>query len=160
MSSELRAAAGIDSPRRGGNGHSDCTVCCLLLASVAWHDRHRGDSSPCGQSPMDFESIPLAAQAQCHPSPGHTAMLSRCPATGLQAGRAKQMSSPSPSPLGHSVTHRLVRPLCCGDVQQQGGSPSAGRWCRRALDGGGLHIDAEGIRAPAGRAQWISSPSP
>ena len=28
--------------------------------------RHRGDSSPCGQSPMDCESIPLAARAQCH----------------------------------------------------------------------------------------------
>ena len=27
--------------------------------------RHRGDSSPCGQSPMDFESISLAAQTQC-----------------------------------------------------------------------------------------------
>ena len=28
--------------------------------------QHRGDSSPCGQSPMDFESIPLTARAQCH----------------------------------------------------------------------------------------------
>ena len=28
--------------------------------------RQRGDSNPCGQSPMDFESIPLAARAQCH----------------------------------------------------------------------------------------------
>ena len=26
---------------------------------------HRGDSSPCGQSPMDFESISLAARTQC-----------------------------------------------------------------------------------------------
>ena len=28
--------------------------------------RQRGDSNHCGQSPMDFESIPLAARAQCH----------------------------------------------------------------------------------------------
>jgi hypothetical protein len=28
--------------------------------------RHRGDSNPCGQSPMDFESISLAARTQCH----------------------------------------------------------------------------------------------
>ena len=28
-------------------------------------NRHRGDSNPCGQSPMDFESIPLTARAQC-----------------------------------------------------------------------------------------------
>ena len=27
--------------------------------------RHRGDSSPCGQSPMDFESISLAARTHC-----------------------------------------------------------------------------------------------
>ena len=30
--------------------------------------RHRGDSNPCGQSPMDFESISLAARTQCHVS--------------------------------------------------------------------------------------------
>jgi hypothetical protein len=28
--------------------------------------RHRGDSNPCGQSPMDFESISLTARTQCH----------------------------------------------------------------------------------------------
>ena len=27
--------------------------------------RHQGDSSPCGQSPMDFESISLATRTQC-----------------------------------------------------------------------------------------------
>ena len=34
-----------------------------------WPDhssRQRGDSNPCGQSPMDFESIPLAARTHCH----------------------------------------------------------------------------------------------
>ena len=29
------------------------------------HGRHRGDSNPCGQSPMDFESISLATRTQC-----------------------------------------------------------------------------------------------
>ena len=29
------------------------------------HVRHREDSNPCGQSPMDFESISLTAQTQC-----------------------------------------------------------------------------------------------
>ena len=28
--------------------------------------RHQGDSNPCGQSPMDFESISLAARTHCH----------------------------------------------------------------------------------------------
>ena len=27
--------------------------------------RHRGDSNPCGQSPIDFESISLTARTQC-----------------------------------------------------------------------------------------------
>ena len=30
--------------------------------------RQRGDSNPCGQSPMDFESISLAARTHCHMS--------------------------------------------------------------------------------------------
>ena len=29
------------------------------------HARQRGDSNPCGQSPMDFESISLAARTHC-----------------------------------------------------------------------------------------------
>ena len=28
--------------------------------------RHQGDSNPCGQSPMDFESISLTTRTQCH----------------------------------------------------------------------------------------------
>ena len=38
-----------------------------LFSVPALHpgNRHRGDSSPCGQNPMDFESISLAARTQC-----------------------------------------------------------------------------------------------
>ena len=32
--------------------------------------RHRGDPDPCGQSPMDFESISLTARTQCRCSSG------------------------------------------------------------------------------------------
>ena len=35
------------------------------FASLHPCNRHRGDSTPCGQGPMDFESISLAAQTQC-----------------------------------------------------------------------------------------------
>ena len=35
----------------------------------ACKNRHRGDSNPCGQNPMDFESISLTARTQCH---GHS----------------------------------------------------------------------------------------
>ena len=37
-----------------------------MLALPCTEQRHRGDSSSCGQSPMDFESISLAARTQCH----------------------------------------------------------------------------------------------
>ena len=33
--------------------------------------RHLGDSNPCGQSPMDFESISLAARTKCLAARGH-----------------------------------------------------------------------------------------
>ena len=32
---------------------------------VPGEKRHRGDLSPCGQSPMDFESITLTTRSQC-----------------------------------------------------------------------------------------------
>ena len=47
--------------------------CCLegwgrLKRQVPFKNARRqlGDSNPCGQSPMDFESISLAARTQCH----------------------------------------------------------------------------------------------
>ena len=33
--------------------------------------RHRGDSNPCGQSPMDFGSISLTARTQCRYASSH-----------------------------------------------------------------------------------------
>ena len=44
-----------------------------LFAVAAVAKRHRGDSNPCGQSPMDFESISLAARTQCHVMDGLSA---------------------------------------------------------------------------------------
>jgi hypothetical protein len=37
-----------------------------LAFSTPRRKRHRGDSNPCRQSPMDSESIPLAARTPCH----------------------------------------------------------------------------------------------
>jgi hypothetical protein len=37
----------------------------LEIIRLVSEKRHRGDSSPCGQSPMDFESISLTARTQC-----------------------------------------------------------------------------------------------
>ena len=37
--------------------------------------RQRGDSNPCGQSPMDFESISLTARTHCHIHMGSRAWL-------------------------------------------------------------------------------------
>ena len=41
-------------------------VACWGPHPVVQHKRHRGDSNPCGQSPMDFESISLTARTHCH----------------------------------------------------------------------------------------------
>ena len=45
--------------------NAPCRPPCVLLR-VANSKRHLGDSNPCGQSPMDFESISLAARTKCH----------------------------------------------------------------------------------------------
>ena len=39
---------------------------CCHCFSAQNHQRQRGDSNPCGQSPMDFGSISLAARTHCH----------------------------------------------------------------------------------------------
>jgi hypothetical protein len=37
----------------------------LEIIRLMSEKRHRGDSNPCGQIPMDFESISLTARTQC-----------------------------------------------------------------------------------------------
>jgi hypothetical protein len=37
----------------------------LEIIRLMSEKRHRGDLNPCGQSPMDFESISLTARTQC-----------------------------------------------------------------------------------------------
>ena len=47
----------------------------LDRADVIVEYRHRGDSNPCGQSPMDFESISLAARTHCLDRAAHVRQL-------------------------------------------------------------------------------------
>ena len=54
------APAGLTAQPQTGGSHLSSK-----LESLQFYKRHRGDSSPCRQSPMDFESIPLTARAQC-----------------------------------------------------------------------------------------------
>ena len=45
---------------------SSPTRTCMVFIHHTHHEfRQRGDSNPCGQSPMDFESISLAARTHC-----------------------------------------------------------------------------------------------
>ena len=46
-------------------GHKARTGRTQYLELVDSGKRQRGDSNPCGQSPMDFESISLAARTHC-----------------------------------------------------------------------------------------------
>ena len=55
--------------------------------------RHRGDSNPCGQSPMDFESISLTARTQCHSNTSENSqrqmpqqLLAPCKLSGRESG--------------------------------------------------------------------------
>ena len=41
-------------------------VCPFAFTVVRVLKRQRGDLNPCGQSPMDFESITLATRSHCH----------------------------------------------------------------------------------------------
>ena len=51
----------------GGGGERYPYVTTATDVYVATHmGRQRGDSNPCGQSPMDFDSFSLAARTQCH----------------------------------------------------------------------------------------------
>ena len=52
---------------------------CSRQTRPAQPKRHRGDLSPCGQSPMDFESISLAARTHCLVLAGAQALIRRCP---------------------------------------------------------------------------------
>ena len=55
--------------RRAGGRHPAFGLAAQGPSGMQWlcggRKRHRGDSNPCGQSPMDFESISLAARTQC-----------------------------------------------------------------------------------------------
>ncbi len=49
------------------------------LCSFGSHaKRQRGDSNPCGQSPMDFESISLTARTHCHMFTANFSLPAHC----------------------------------------------------------------------------------
>ena len=107
-------------------------------------NRHRGDSSSCGQSPMDFESISLAARTQCllpartHHATWHTDsfllvshLSSHCGShwftvlshLQLVSSMAKKQASQSPKNI---PKHKLVGPsaqnssVCkCGHIYRE-----------------------------------------
>ena len=78
--------------------------------------RHLGDSNPCGQSPMDFESISLAARTKClaqlehedtsiiqshmGPEPGSTRVCNTCPPRHRDYARPQNANSLL---LGHAT---------------------------------------------------------
>ena len=126
--------------------------------------RQRGDSNPCGQSPMDFESISLAARTHClgwaatlRPSSMYNKAPPPLPPPGER--RSRTSNRPGWGCLSHESAYSARR-----FVDEK----SAAALGRRALppplslvpSWRALGSDSEEIRTPAGRAQWISSPSP
>ena len=176
-------------------------------------ERHRGDSNPCGQSPMDFESISLTTRTHClvgccadkalrgaAPSPPAKSLralgaVEQRPlrAAAYESKRRRGYQPPGPK----CAAPRADRALCwappaarptriraCERLPGGLGGSAPGPLCQRRRPGSGsttarnsspgnraggrrkqeyrlaAQIDSEGIRTPAGRAQWISSPSP
>ena len=75
--------------------------------------RHLGDSNPCGQSPMDFESISLAARTKCLAAQGHRdasviQMALRGPSA--QTGRQAQPNTSRTIPKAQRITHPASEP--------------------------------------------------
>ena len=136
----------ILSNKTNQRNHDYCHA--ALLCDGAIH-RHRGGSNPCGQSPMDFKSISLAARTHC--------LKTAAKQYGLVILCCEKVMRhwPRCSRERHMPPRAFLS--CEGDCRL---SPQAMTLpCR---DGQGLirFLDSEGIRTPAGRAQWISSPSP
>ena len=61
----MRQAAPYHQQCPHGNDKASLCRRCYVYPSIQNGNRHRGDSNPCGQSPMNFESISLAARTQC-----------------------------------------------------------------------------------------------
>ena len=58
----LQSSASARSFAHAHKSHPPTSRQLFSVASLHPCNRHRGDSNPCGQSPMDFESISLAAR--------------------------------------------------------------------------------------------------
>ena len=83
--------------------------------------QHRGDSNPCGQSPMDFESISLTARTQCH----NVMKKNKKDASGKQGNNDSMVTW---------VSGLCAAPALCGTLGKEGaarkeaGTAQVGHW--------------------------------
>ena len=148
--------------------------------------RRRGDSDPCGQSPTDFESISLAARTHCLKCAHRQQIVCRWDFghwrlfASLEKYQWRHGSSPRVLERRACSLWRLwklrkkeraignaTKPCLCA---RKAGPVSGGHRLLALRLPHSLarlqealkckNFDSEGIRTPAGRAQWISSPSP
>ena len=86
-------------------------------APACANHRQRGDSNPCGQSPMDFESISLAARTHClavcvparQPRATRFAAAPRQAANENHLERTGRAPASRPPSLGHAAAPRQAR---------------------------------------------------
>ena len=119
-------------PRQAvGASAADWHPCPRGLCPMSCRKRQRGDLNPCGQSPMDFEAISLAARTHCLNGVADMAAMK------IIAINLCNLSTTCSAIYLHPQVHA---------------------WSSAMIYI--MNFDSEGIRTPAGRAQWISSPSP
>jgi hypothetical protein len=125
--------------------------------------RQRGDSSPCGQSPMDFESISLATRTHCHDS-GWKNQNGQLLVMDLALCSVEQTSGTIIGFQARRKTHMIKHMLFgngCFALTFRGHKAALVSYREQLAQAIMVTCyDSEGIGAPAGRAQWISSPSP
>jgi hypothetical protein len=96
------------SPRLPRGARARLVTIGRLAFSTPRRKRHRGDSNPCGQSPMDSESIRLAAGTPCHVMQPYamcrftSAILSM---TARQPDRASPRTHLAENPARQSARH-------------------------------------------------------
>ena len=86
--------------------------------------RHRGDSSPCGQRPMDFESISLATRTQCLACRKHPARPEAPAANTVVAEALNICRHPSTNASYIAMPHHWVH----SSVVRAADCRSAGPW--------------------------------
>jgi hypothetical protein len=132
----------------GPNGLAEATATARATAEQRARRRHRGDSNPCGQSPVDFESISLAARTQRRSQSCERPVDGNSPRRNPKRGRDRR-------PTNGDMA------LPCVSLREVVGWSATGARCPRSAQGG-RERPRESTGPPKTRTWnlWLRSPTP